>query len=56
VKDRRRFPLTSVAGVLGAPLAAGAQQARKMFRSVLWRPVLLKPCGKACATRGTSRV
>jgi hypothetical protein len=31
-------------------------KARKMFRSVLWRPVLLKPCGKACATRGTSRV
>jgi putative tryptophan/tyrosine transport system substrate-binding protein len=32
VKDRRRFLLTSVAGVLGAPLAVGAQRARKMFR------------------------
>jgi putative ABC transport system substrate-binding protein len=30
--DRRRFQLTSLAGVLTAPLAAGAQQPRKVFR------------------------
>jgi len=30
--DRRRFLLTSVAGVLAAPLAAGAQQAGKVYR------------------------
>jgi ABC transporter substrate binding protein len=30
--DRRRFLLTSLAGALAAPLAAGAQQAAKMYR------------------------
>jgi putative ABC transport system substrate-binding protein len=30
--DRRRFLLTSLAGVLAAPLGAGAQQARKVPR------------------------
>jgi hypothetical protein len=30
--DRRRFLLTSLAGALAAPLAAGAQQASKMSR------------------------
>src|SRR5262245_45524473 len=30
--DRRRFLLTSLAGALGAPLAAGAQQARKVWQ------------------------
>jgi ABC-type uncharacterized transport system substrate-binding protein len=30
--DRRRFLLTSLAGALGAPLAAGAQGARKVYR------------------------
>jgi hypothetical protein len=30
--DRRRFLLTSLAGVLAAPLAAGAQQAGKVYR------------------------
>jgi putative ABC transport system substrate-binding protein len=30
--DRRRFLVTSVAGALAAPVAAGAQQARKMWR------------------------
>jgi len=33
--DRRRFLLTSLAGALGAPLAAGAQQARKIGYLVL---------------------
>jgi putative ABC transport system substrate-binding protein len=33
--DRRRFLLTSVAGALAAPLAAGAQQAGKMARVAL---------------------
>jgi len=30
--DRRRFLLTSLAGALAAPLAAGAQQAEKVWR------------------------
>jgi len=30
--DRRRFMLTSVAGALAAPLAAEAQQARRIYR------------------------
>ena len=30
--DRRRFLLTSLAGALAAPLAAGAQQAGKIYR------------------------
>jgi ABC-type uncharacterized transport system substrate-binding protein len=30
--DRRRFLVTSLAGALAAPLAAGAQQAEKVFR------------------------
>jgi putative tryptophan/tyrosine transport system substrate-binding protein len=30
--DRRRFLVTSLAGPLAAPLAAGAQQAEKVFR------------------------
>jgi hypothetical protein len=29
--DRRRFLLTSVAGAFAAPLAAGVQQARKVY-------------------------
>jgi hypothetical protein len=28
--DRRRFLLTSLAAVIGSPVAAGAQQARKV--------------------------
>jgi putative ABC transport system substrate-binding protein len=30
--DRRRFPLTSLAGALAAPLAAGAQQVGRVYR------------------------
>jgi hypothetical protein len=30
--DRRRFLLTSLAGALAAPLAAGAQQAGTVYR------------------------
>ena len=30
--DRRRFVLTSLGGVLAAPLVAGAQQAGKVYR------------------------
>jgi hypothetical protein len=30
--DRRRFLLTSLAGALAAPLAAGAQQVAKVYR------------------------
>ena len=30
--DRRRFLLTSLAGVLAAPLAAGAQQPKRLYR------------------------
>jgi ABC-type uncharacterized transport system substrate-binding protein len=42
--DRRRFLLTSVAGALAAPFAAGAQQAGKVYRigilesSPMWEP------------------
>jgi len=47
--DRRRFLLISLAGALAAPLAAGAQQAERVYRVGLvslggdplwWQPVL----------------
>ena len=47
--DRRRFLLTSLAGVLAAPLAAGAQQSGKVYRI----GVLSSGCG---ASRDCSRV
>jgi putative ABC transport system substrate-binding protein len=37
--DRRRFLLTSLAGALAAPLAAGAQQAGKVYRLAIVYPV-----------------
>ena len=38
VMDRRRFLLTSLAGAVAAPLAAGAQQAGKVYRIGLLSP------------------
>jgi putative ABC transport system substrate-binding protein len=37
--DRRQFLLTSLAGVLAAPLAAGAQQATKVYHLAVLSPV-----------------
>jgi hypothetical protein len=34
--DRRRFLLTSLAGSLAAPFAAGAQQPGKVYRMASW--------------------
>jgi hypothetical protein len=34
--DRRRFLLTSLAGALAAPFAAGAQQPGKVYRMASW--------------------
>ena len=59
--DRRIF-LTTVAGLLAAPLAAEAQQAAKVPRigylaatNLAANPTCQRPSVKDCVTSGTSR-
>jgi hypothetical protein len=58
--DRRRFLLNSLAGVLAAPLAAGAQQAGKVWRLGVLSPGPsppgpLEPLREGLHEHGTSK-